>query len=89
MKPVLILQHLSDDGPAYLATWLARQGLPFEVRNTEAGDAFDPEVAYALHRFIYASGNSLEPGNAYASFRGRSAKVEPLLRKRGLLPEPA
>jgi GMP synthase (glutamine-hydrolysing) len=22
MKPVLILQHLSADGPAYLATWL-------------------------------------------------------------------
>lgn len=40
MQPVLILQHLSADGPAYLATWLARQGLAFEVRNTEAGDSF-------------------------------------------------
>ena len=28
MKPVLILQHLSSDGPAYLGTWLRRQGLP-------------------------------------------------------------
>ena len=40
MKPILILQHLSADGPAYLGTWLQRQGVPFEVRNTEAGDAF-------------------------------------------------
>lgn len=40
MKPVLILQHLSGDGPAYLGTWLQRQGLPFELRNTEAGQDF-------------------------------------------------
>lgn len=40
MKPVLVLQHLNGDGPAYLGTWLQRAGVPFEVRNTEAGDAF-------------------------------------------------
>lgn len=40
MKPVLILQHLSGDGPAYLGTWLRRQGLPIDVRNTEAGQDF-------------------------------------------------
>jgi GMP synthase (glutamine-hydrolysing) len=40
MKPILILQHLSADGPAYLATWLQAQGVAFDVRNTEAGDAF-------------------------------------------------
>jgi GMP synthase-like glutamine amidotransferase len=39
-KPALILQHLGGDGPAYLATWLARRGLPFEVRNTEAGEPY-------------------------------------------------
>jgi peptidyl-dipeptidase Dcp len=53
----------------------------------EAGDAFDPATAARLHRFIYASGNSLEPRAAYRAFRGRDAKVEPLLAKRGLLPE--
>jgi peptidyl-dipeptidase Dcp len=51
----------------------------------EAGDPFDPRVAAALRRFIYSSGNSLEPGAAYAAFRGRAPVVEPLLRKRGLL----
>jgi peptidyl-dipeptidase Dcp len=53
----------------------------------EAGDPFDPRLAEALRRCIYASGNSLEPGAAYAAFRGRAAQVEPLLRKRGLLEE--
>lgn len=40
MKPILILQHLSADGPAYLGTWLRRQGVAFEVRNAEAGEDF-------------------------------------------------
>jgi peptidyl-dipeptidase Dcp len=51
----------------------------------EAGDPFDPRVADLLRRFVYASGNSIEPGAAYAAFRGRAPQVEPLLRKRGLL----
>jgi GMP synthase (glutamine-hydrolysing) len=44
MKPVLVLQHLSGDGPAYLATWLRREGRAFEVFNTEAGDAFPTRI---------------------------------------------
>lgn len=40
MKPALVLQHLTADGPAYLATWLDARGWAFEVRNTEAGQAF-------------------------------------------------
>jgi peptidyl-dipeptidase Dcp len=55
---------------------------------TEAGSPFDARVAQALQRFIYASGNSLEPGAAFAAFRGRAPTVQPLLKKRGLL-EPA
>jgi len=51
----------------------------------EAGDPFDPDVAGRLLRYVYASGNSLEPGAAYAAFRGRAPQVEPLLRKRGLV----
>ncbi|MDP2007624.1 MAG: type 1 glutamine amidotransferase [Rubrivivax sp.] len=45
MKPVLILQHLSSDGPAYLARWLARRGVAFEVCNTEAGQTYPSELA--------------------------------------------
>ncbi|CAN5857621.1 GMP synthase [soil metagenome] len=44
MKPVLILQHLSTDGPAYLGTWLARQGVRADVRDTQAGDAYPESV---------------------------------------------
>lgn len=40
MKPVLVLQHLPDDGPAFLATWLAAQGRAMDLRHTSAGDAF-------------------------------------------------
>jgi peptidyl-dipeptidase Dcp len=54
----------------------------------EAGDPFDATVARRLRRFIYSSGNSLEPGQAYRDFRGREPTTEPMLRKRGLL-EPA
>ena len=57
---------------------------------TEAGSPFDAEIAARLLRHIYASGNSVAPGQAYADFRGRNATVQPLLKKRGLLqPEPA
>jgi len=52
---------------------------------TEAGDPFDPAVAARLRRFVYASGNSLEPGAAYVGFRGRAPTVTPLLKKRGLI----
>jgi peptidyl-dipeptidase Dcp len=56
----------------------------------EAGSPFDPAVADRLRRYIYGSGNSLEPGAAYRAFRGRDAAVTPLLEKRGLLEaEPA
>jgi peptidyl-dipeptidase Dcp len=51
----------------------------------EAGNPFDEQVAAALRRFIYGSGNTLEPGLAFASFRGRAPQVEPMLVKKGLM----
>jgi peptidyl-dipeptidase Dcp len=53
----------------------------------EAGSPFDPAVAQALHRFIYASGNTLPPAEAFERFRGRSPQIEPMLKQRGLLPQ--
>ncbi len=55
----------------------------------EAGNPFDPTVAARLRQFIYSSGNSLEPAQAYRSFRGRAPTVRPMLEKRGLVAEPA
>ncbi|HTP72233.1 MAG TPA: M3 family metallopeptidase [Burkholderiaceae bacterium] len=51
----------------------------------EAGDPFDAEVAQRVRRWIYSSGNSVEPGAAYEAFRGRAASIEPMLRERGLI----
>ena len=54
----------------------------------EAGSPFDADVAARLRQHVYSAGNSVEPGATYLAFRGREARVEPLLRKRGVL-EPA
>jgi peptidyl-dipeptidase Dcp len=51
----------------------------------EAGNPFDPRVAERLHRYIYSTGNSIEPAKAYEAFRGRAATVQPMLRKKGLI----
>ncbi|NBU49351.1 MAG: M3 family peptidase [Betaproteobacteria bacterium] len=55
----------------------------------EAGDIFDAGTALRLLQCIYSSGNRVEPGQTYRNFRGRDARVEPMLRDRGLIPEKA
>lgn len=45
MKPVLILQHVGNDGPAYLGTWLQVQGVPFQVRDSSSGQPFPDSMA--------------------------------------------
>jgi peptidyl-dipeptidase Dcp len=52
----------------------------------EAGDLFDRDTADRLRTYIYSSGNTIEPAQAYRNFRGRDAGIDPLLRGRGLLP---
>jgi peptidyl-dipeptidase Dcp len=53
----------------------------------EAGDPFDAGVAARLKRHIYSAGDSVEPGATFAAFRGRDPRIEPMLRKRGLMAE--
>ena len=57
----------------------------------EAGDPFDPGVAERLRRYVYSSGGTLPPAEAFRAFRGRDPVVEPLLAQRGLAdaPQPA
>lgn len=45
MKPILILQHMSSDGPGHLQTWLRQRGLAYEVRDSQAGQAFPASMA--------------------------------------------
>ena len=54
----------------------------------EVGDPFDAATAERLHRYVYSAGNTIEPRDGYAAFRGRAASVEPMLKQKGLL-EPA
>jgi peptidyl-dipeptidase Dcp len=54
----------------------------------EAKDPFAPEVASRLKRWIYSSGNSVEPAEAFRAFRGRAPAIEPLLAQRGLIEAP-
>lgn len=39
MLPIAIFQHVADDGPAYFASWLDQQGLPYRVYRLFGGDA--------------------------------------------------
>jgi peptidyl-dipeptidase Dcp len=55
----------------------------------EAGDPFDPDVAARLLRYVYSSGGTLRPADAYRAFRGRDPSVQPLLAQRGLGRKPA
>jgi len=48
MKPVLIIQHVADDGPSYFATWLDQHHYIYEVRRMFAGDGLPADIhAYA------------------------------------------
>ncbi|HZT55071.1 MAG TPA: type 1 glutamine amidotransferase [Burkholderiaceae bacterium] len=44
-RPVVVLQNLSADGPGYLGTWLAEQGIAFDVFDAEAGNPYPWSIA--------------------------------------------
>ena len=50
----------------------------------EAGGAFDAVTAEKLKRFIYTSGGSMDPEDAYIAFRGKLPTPDALLAKEGL-----
>ncbi len=52
---------------------------------TEAGNPFDQATAQRLLKFIYSSGGTMPPMQAYEAFRGRTPTVEPMLKKKGLV----
>ena len=88
---LLHFQHLFS-GAAYAAgyyVYLWAEVLDADAFDAfkEAGNAFDPVTAARLRQCIYGAGDSVAPQQAYAAFRGRMPSIEPLLRKRGLLPE--
>ena len=51
----------------------------------EAGDSFDTAMANKLRRYIYSSGGSMDPEDAYIAFRGNLPSPDALLEKEGLV----
>ena len=50
---------------------------------TEASGFYDPNVAKRLRQYVFSVGNTIDPAEAYKQFRGREAKIDALMRKRG------
>ena len=50
----------------------------------DAGDPFDSATASQLRRYIYSSGGSMDPEDAYIAFRGKLPSSDALLEKEGL-----
>ena len=75
MKPILILQHLDDDGPAYFGTWLAARGLAARVFNAEAGDVFPEHLGD--YRALAILGGAMSANDALPSLR----RAERLVRQ--------
>jgi peptidyl-dipeptidase Dcp len=50
---------------------------------TSAGGPYDPAVAKRLRDRVFSVGNTVDPTEAYRAFRGRDARIDALMRKRG------
>jgi peptidyl-dipeptidase Dcp len=50
----------------------------------EAGNSFDSTTAAKLLRYVYSSGGSMDPEEAYTAFRGKLPSPDALLEKEGL-----
>jgi peptidyl-dipeptidase Dcp len=53
---------------------------------TEAGGPYDAEVARRLRDHVFSVGNTVDPADGYRAFRGRDARVDALMIKRGFMP---
>jgi peptidyl-dipeptidase Dcp len=50
---------------------------------TEGKGPYDQAVAERLRKFVFSVGNTVDPADAYRSFRGRDPKIDALMKKRG------
>jgi peptidyl-dipeptidase Dcp len=53
---------------------------------TEAGGAYDKAVARRLREHVFSAGNTVDPAEGYRAFRGRDARIDALMRRRGFAP---
>ncbi|HEX5888341.1 MAG TPA: M3 family metallopeptidase [Pyrinomonadaceae bacterium] len=54
---------------------------------TEGKGPYDRAVAERLRKFVFSVGNTVDPADAYRSFRGRDPKIDALMKKRGFTPK--
>ena len=54
---------------------------------TEGKGPYDRAVAERLRKFVFSVGNTVDPADAYRSFRGRDPKIDALMKKRGFAPK--
>ncbi|HKS10300.1 MAG TPA: M3 family metallopeptidase [Pyrinomonadaceae bacterium] len=50
---------------------------------TEGKGPYDRDVAERLRKYVFSVGNTIDPADAYRSFRGRDPKIDALMKKRG------
>ncbi len=72
---IAVLQNNSDDGPAYLGTWLTQHGVNFDVFNFDAGVA--PPTALADYAGLALLGGPMSVNDDLPSLR----KSEALIRE--------
>lgn len=77
MQPLLILQQLHEDGPAYLSTWLHREGLAFELRNAEAGQM--PPADLSAHAGLVLLGGEMSANDELPALRQAEVLVREAL----------
>ena len=67
MAPVLILQFMADDGPAYLGTWLRQHGIGADVCMAEGSPAFPEHIDG--YRALALLGGSMSVNDGFAYLR--------------------
>jgi GMP synthase-like glutamine amidotransferase len=77
MQPLLILQQLDEDGPGYLATWLQREGLAFELRNAQAGQM--PPADLSAHAGLLLLGGEMSANDDLPALRQAEVLVREAL----------
>jgi GMP synthase-like glutamine amidotransferase len=74
MAPVLILQFMPDDGPAYLGKWLRQHGIASEVRQTHRGPAFPEQIDG--YRALALLGGSMSVNDDMPELRAAERLIE-------------
>lgn len=78
MDPVLILQFMADDAPAYLGTWLHRQGIDADLRLAEQQPGFPERIEG--YRALALLGGSISANDDLGYLRSAQSLIAQALR---------